>query len=789
MTDRFNAVPRLNGDRYVRGAIRYLDDTVPDNCLHVAFTRSPHAHALIKHVDLTPALRAPGVTAALSGAEAQHLIGDLISPLPEALTGAAGQLMLPCLPLDRARFAGEPVAVVVADTELAARRAAELVDIAYEPLPPMLDIAAATRPGAPAQHPQLPGNVLSAGSVCDGDMAQAMGDAPYTAEGELVLGRSTAVPLEPRGCIATWQTDSQRLIVRAATQQPHSLRADLARQLRLPETDIQVIATPLGGSFGFKMPGLTEEPLTCLMALHTGRPVRWVESRAESLLVGAREYQAHYRVGFDSSGRVKALAVDIDANVGAPCASPGPAMPTVAAATFPGGYDIADFEIRWRAVMTNKGPWNGARAFGKEAATMVMETALDDVARKLDLDPVEVRRRNLLRAEQLPHRTPSMTVDSGDYHKALDMVLALADYPALRARQRRQPPDSATRIGIGIAFELSPEGIDYAGTLARGYETATVRLDTSGHVTVLTGATSPGTGSETAIAQLVGTQLGISPSTVRVVQGDTDRTPYGSGSFSSRAVLAGGTAAWLAAQDLRTHLINAARILLQAPDAQIEVADGLYYVAQEPTRAIPIGALAAAIRTLGGALPGLNSPQLEITRTYGPQNMQAIPDQNGRVQQYPTYPYSVYVAAVEVDLETGCTDLEMLAAVHDCGIVINQPLVDAQLHGAIAMGVGIALYEEQSYTADGRPRNSSFKTYRLPRLQDMPELRIAHLVSPSPFTELGTKGAGDGGVGGSATAIVGAIRDAIGPSGIALHTPMTPARVLEYLDGARTVEH
>jgi carbon-monoxide dehydrogenase large subunit len=789
MTDRFNVVPRLNGDRYVRGAIRYLDDADQGNCLHVAFTRSPHAHALIKRVDLTPALGAPGVTAAVSGVEAQHLIGDLISPLPEALTGAAGQLTVPCLPLDRVRFVGEPVAVVVADTELAARRAAELVDIVYEPLPPMLDIATATRPGAPRQHPMLPTNVLSAGSICDGDMVQAMGDAPYTSQGELMLGRCTAVPLEPRGCIATWQADDERLIVRAATQQPHTLRADLARQLRLPESDIQVIAAPLGGSFGFKFPGLPEEPLTCLMALHTGRPVRWVESRAESLLVGAREYHAHYRVGFESSGRVTALSVDIDANVGALYGTPGPAMPTVAAGTFPGGYDIADFEIRWRAVMTNKGPWNGARAFGKELAIMVMETAVDDVARSLDLDPVEVRRRNLLRAEQLPHCTASMTLDSGDYHKALDMVLALADYPALRARQRRQPPDSTTRFGIGIAFELSPEGIDYAGTLARVHETATVRLDTSGHVTVLSGATSPGTGSETAIAQLVGTQLGINPSTVRVVQGDTDRTPYGAGSFSSRAVLAGGTAAWLAARDLRAQLINAARTLLQAPDAQIEVADGLYYVADEPTRAIPIGALAVAIRTLGGALPGLDGLQLEITSTYRPKNIQAIPDQNGRVQQYPTYPYSVCVASVVVDVETGCTGLEMIAVVHDCGTVINPPLVDAQMHGAIAMGVGIALHEEQTYTDDGGPRSSSFKTYRLPRLQDMPELRIGHLVSPSPFTELGTKGAGDGGVSGSVTAIVGAIRDAIGPSKVALHTPMTPARVLAYLDGAEKVEH
>ncbi|WP_084681688.1 xanthine dehydrogenase family protein molybdopterin-binding subunit [Actinomycetospora chiangmaiensis] len=775
------AVRRLDGDRYVRGRVRYLDDEQPEGCLHLVFVRSVHAHASIREVRADAALAEPGVRAVLSGVTASGLVGDLVCLLPEDLTGAAGPLTLPCLPVQRIRYAGEPVALVVADTEEAARRGAALVVVDAEPLPPLLDVEAATAPGAPAQHPALPGNVVMSGVVSEGDEATVLAAAPNVVEGEVALGRGSAVPLEPRGCIARVD-DEGRLVVRAATQQPHGLRADLARQLGLPESDIRVVAPPLGGGFGFKFPGLPEEPLTCLMALRLHRPVRWVETRAEALLIGARDYRARYRAGYDPTGRVLALSVDLDADIGALCATPGPVMPAVAAATFPSGYDVTDLEVRWRAVMTNKGPWNGARGFGKEATCLVTESVMDHVAAATGLDPVEVRRRNLLRGEQLPRRTSTMTIDSGDYHRALDMVLDLAHYDDLRARQSSSTAGTE-RLGIGVGFELTPEGIDYAGSLSRGFETATVRLDTSGHATVLTGVTSPGTGSETAIAQLVAGALGLPVSSVRVVQGDTDRTPFGSGSFSSRAVMTGGTAAWLAARDLRAGLDRSAAALLGADVQTIRAADGLFRVDDDSGRAIPVGPLIAGVRTLGDALPGVEGLQLESTRTYGPQNLQSIPDQDGRLQQYPTYSYSVHVAAVLVDVETGSVRIERLAAVHDCGTVINQKLVDAQLHGAVAMGVGIALYEEEGFDPDGTPTSSDFKRYLLPRHPDIPRIASAHLVSPSPFTELGTKGAGEGGVGGSAAAIAGAVRDALGAAGHPTRTPLTPARVLAVLDG------
>jgi carbon-monoxide dehydrogenase large subunit len=774
---------RLNGDRYVTGAVRYLDDGITRNHLHLAFLRSPHAHARIRGIDTAVAVAQPGVHAILTGADVSRLMRELACRTPAALTKTDSVLTVPCLAVDHARYCGEPVALVVANSELVARRVGEMIVVDYEVLTPMLDVHAATAAHAVLQHPALSSNVVMSGKVADGDAALAIAAASLVLEGRVVIGRSSAIALEPRGCIASWDNEQRRLVVRAAVQQPHTFRAALAQQLKLPESDIQVVTPPLGGAFGFKFIGLPEEALTCLMALQLKRSVRWVESRAESLLIGARDYEMNYRIGFSANGVIEGLQVDLDANIGALAATPGPLMPIVAASTFPGPYNLQHLEIHWRAVMTNKGPWNGARGFGKEATCVLLESVLDDAARKLGVDRVEIRRRNLLRPEQFPHRTSTMTIDSGNYQRALDIVVELSDY----AKKSLRPPDDGARKrrGLGIAFELTPEGSDAGGTLSRGFETATVRIDTSGYATVLTGVTSPGTGSETAIAQLVAMQLGIQTINVRVVQGDTDTTPYGSGSFSSRAVLAGGTAAWLAAGELREKLKASAAVFLGAPVEDIEVNGGSYRVRSEPARGMPIGELVLGLRTLGSALPGLGDPQLEATRTYGPGNLQSIPDSNGRLQLYPTYSYSVVVAEVEVDLDTGCVKLIALSAVHDCGTVINQGLVDAQFHGALVMGIGMALTEEERYDTAGIPIDNSFKKYLLPRLKDLPLFRIGHLDSPSPFTALGTKGAGESGVGASAAAIVSAIEDAVDdPDPLPVTLPLTPQRVLARLDHA-----
>jgi carbon-monoxide dehydrogenase large subunit len=774
---------RLQGDRYVGGAIRYTDDVAAAGSLHLVFLRSPFAHALIRSIDKSVATSMPGVHAVMTGEDVRPLIKDLTCRTPARLSGTPAPLTVPCLTTGHVRYWGEPVAMVVAVSAQGAHAAAEAIRVDYEVLSPLLTVEDALAPGAKLQHPDLPRNTAMESAVREGDPEAAMARATHVVEGRIRMGRSSAIPLELRSCVAAWDPEARRLLVRAAVQQPHAFRAALAQQLALAEDDIHVVTPPLGGAFGFKFMGFPEEPLTCLMALHLQRPVRWAESRADSLLVGGREYEIGYRMGLDAMGSVLALAVDIDANTGALAATPGPMMPLVAGATFPGPYRIRNLNVQWRAVMTNKGPWNGARGFGKELTCLVLETAMDDAARRLRMSPLEIRKRNLLQPEDFPHRTSTMTVDSGDYQRALDMVVALSGY---ESRLDKLPSGTeGRRTGYGLAFELTPEGSDAGGTQSRGLETATVRVDTSGRATVLTGVTSPGTGSETAIAQLVASQLGVATQHVRVVQGDTDLTPYGSGSFSSRAVMVGGTAAWLAAGDLRDKLIQVAAVLLKVPSEDIEVVDGRYRPAGDPDRGMTVAALAHALRTLGSALPGLGDPQLEATRTYGPENLQPIPDEAGRLQPYPTYSYSVHVAEVEIDLETGFTKLRNLSAVHDCGVVINQPLVEAQFHGAIAMGVGMALSEEERYDAVGRPVDDSFKKYLLPRMKDLPMFRIGHLVSPSPFTALGTKGAGECGVGGACAAVVAAIRDAVDDAKpLPVHIPMTPPRVLGLIDHA-----
>ncbi|MDR6376123.1 xanthine dehydrogenase family protein molybdopterin-binding subunit [Paraburkholderia caledonica] len=771
---------RLHGDRYVKGEVDYLDDIDSRDCLHIDFLRSPHAHARISGFELKDALSFPGVVEILTGSETAALIGNLECRTPVALTGIDRLLTLPCLPADYVRYHGEPVALVVATDKATAKMACQRIVVNYECLEPLLDIEAATRAGARAQHPDLRTNTVMSGEIKGGDAESALKSADKVIEGKVSIDRSSAIPLEPRGCIASWNRSTSRLEVRVATQQPHGFRTALARQLSLPEVDIHVVAPALGGAFGFKFVGLPEEPLTCLMALRLKRRVRWIESREEALLTGAREYQMKYRLGLRDDGRITGLAVELQGNIGALAATPGVLMPMVTAMTFPGPYDIEHFCVNWRAVMTNKGPWNGARGFGKEATCVLLEAALDDAARALQFDLLEIRRRNLLHSSQMPHATPSMTIDSGDYHKAIDIVADMAGYEGKSAN----PPMtfSTMKQGRGVAFELTPEGSDAGGTLSRGFETATVRIDTSGYITILTGVTSPGTGSETGIAQLVSARLGVSVCNIRVVQGDTDATPYGSGSFSSRAMISGGSAAWLAATELREKLLATASVVLDLPFESLELKEG-YVRSSQSGRQMSIGELALKLRTLGGAVPGIADPQLEVTRTYAPGNVVPLRDANGRIQLYPTYSYSVVVADVDVDVDTGIIKVNELFAVHDCGTVINQGLVDAQFHGALVMGLGMAMTERERYDELGRPVDTTFKKYLLPRGKDVPQIHVGHLCTPSPFTLLGTKGAGESGVGAGAAAVVSAVRDAIkADARVALELPLTPERVLAAID-------
>ncbi len=747
---------------------------------HAAILRSPHPRALIRSVDTGQAAACPGVRVVLTGREAAGMTTVIPHFFDPALVG--GQTHdFRCLAVDQVRYAGEPVAAVVADTQQDAQAALESIIADYEPLPFVTDPAEALADGAVKVFDHWAGNVMIRLPFTEGDAAARIAAAPHVITDEIRIQRYQTAPLETRGYLAAWSPDG-RLTVYASAQNPHPLRSHLASIFGLAESSVRVIATRLGGGFGHKFHGMPEESLVCLLARLSGTPVSWVESRAECMLTGAREFVHQFTVGFDDDGRIVGLRDQVLANIGGLGASGGWGMAFVAGMAFPGPYRVKDYEVESVAVVTNKPPWNGARSYGKESAALALERIIDMIAAELGQDPATVRFRNFIPPEEFPYWTASKHLDSGNYAGALRQVLDLAGYDRQREAQA-QAREAGRLLGVGIGFELTPEGGDFSGTLLRGFDTSTVRMDPAGGVTVLTGVTSPGTGNETGIAQLVASELGISPDDVDVVQGDTDICPYGYGNFSSRSLTVGGAAAVLAARDVRATLGVAARLLLQADPAEpLRFADGRAWAVSAPGRTVTVAELARTVFLRSHVLPGLNDAQLESTRTYSPANVHSVPDEKGRWSPYPSFPYSAHVASVEIDPETGIVQLTGYAGVHDCGTIVNPVFVEGQFLGAIAMGIGGALWEELSYNQRGELTSTSFKKYLLPRAPDLPWIRTGHQVTPSPFALHGMKGAGESGVAGAVASVANAVNDALLPLGVRVHQmPLTAPRILDAI--------
>jgi carbon-monoxide dehydrogenase large subunit len=772
-------IRRKHGDLVLTGRGGYLDDVVLPGTLHAAVLRSPYAHARIAGIDTEPARRARGVRLVVTGAEVAQQLGIVPHFFDPALVGGRTADFRQ-LALDEVVYAGEPVAAVVADTLHDAQAALELIAVDYEPLPHVVDAEAALADGAPRVFDHWEDNVLIRLPFAEGDATAVLDSAEHVLEGEVRIQRYQTAPLETRGYLADWGADG-RLTFHASTQNPHPLRSHLAEVLGLPETAVRVVATRLGGGFGHKFHGYPEESLVALLARAVGAPVKWVESREECMLVGAREFTHRFAVAYDDDGRILALRDRIVADIGALGASGGWGMAFVAGMAFPGPYRIKDYDVESVAVVTNKAPWNGARGYGKESAALAIERMVDLVAAELSLDPAEVRRRNFIPPDEFPYWTASKHLDSGDYGAVLDHVLELSEYELAREEQSRARAGGRL-VGVGIGFELTPEGGDFSGALLRGFDTSTVRVHPGGEVTVLTGVTSPGTGNETGIAQVVAAELGISPDAVTVVQGDTDRCPYGYGNFSSRSMTVGGAAAVLAARDIRVTLAAAAGVLLETTPEKIELAGGRAFVVDAPERSMTVPELAAAVFTRTLAVHGLDQAQLESTRTYAPSNIHNLPDEQGRWSPYPSFPYSGHVATVEIDRETGIVRLVGYSGVHDCGTIINPLLVESQFLGAIVMGIGGALWEELRYDSDGRLETRTFKQYLMPRATDLPWIRTGHEVTPSPFALLGMKGSGESGVAGAVAALANAVNDALLPLGVTVdQMPLSAPRVLQAI--------
>lgn len=780
-----SSVRKEDGATLLQGRGRFLDDYTLPGTRHAVVVRSEVAHARIVRVDVREAEASPGVALVLTGESAAAHAG----PIPHFIDPVARggrHADVRCLAVGKVVYAGQPVAAVVAGTRREAEAAAELVRVEYEPLPHVLDGEESLAPDAPRLYEEWPDNVILHNHYGTGDVDAALASADLVISDTIRIARSTTAPIEPRGYLASWDRLDETLTVYGSLQNPHQLRWMISRSLGLDETAIHVITARVGGSFGLKMQGHPEETLICLLSKLTGAPVKWVEDRREAFMAGAREQVHRFTVGAMRDGRIVALRDHIVANAGAVSAQAGWAMPNMSATTLGSGYTVPNVQAELHVVVTNKPPLNAARGFGKDAAHFVMERVVDLVARGLGADPAEVRRTNFIPVGAFPYRTATgLNIDSGDFPGLLDKALVALDYDALRKRQAGLR-ESGRHLGVGLAFELTPESADGPGSFVSGFDVSTVRMTMTGRVTVYTGVTTPGGGNDTGIAQIVSDELGVPLSWITVVQGDTERCPGGFGNFSGRGMVTGGGSAALAARDVRAKIATVGARMLAVPVDEVEVAHG-YVRATGDGRTVPIPEVAAAVTTRAFAIASDVEPVLEATRAYKPGNIDHVPDERGRIQPYPTYSSCLHAAVVEVDAETGQTKLVDFVMVHDCGTMINPALVEGQAYGAIAMGIGAGLTERLVHDAEGRLASDRFKSYLLPRAGDLPAIRLEHQITPSPFTMYGNKGAGEAGVGGAQAAVANAIEDALAPFGVTVReVPLPPPVVLALIDEART---
>jgi aerobic carbon-monoxide dehydrogenase large subunit len=774
---------QLNANQYVTGNVTYAADLVPENALHVAVLRSPHARANIVKIDLAGARASEGVVFAIDGIEAaQH--ADPAPPLMLGLEKSAGPLQSRCLAVGQVVYVGQPVAAVVADTREAAEQAVALIDIQFDIEEAVTDAEDAIRVDAAIVHPGWTSNVFLSDRIRSGDPDAMFEIADCVIAGELTFMSSTTAPMETICYIAQWDARSERLTLTGTFQHPHSSRMQISKALRLKESQVRVAAPNTGGTFGLKMAGRPEEILVGLLSCLTKKVVVYLESRRDCFRAPGRSQNHKFALAAQRDGKVLAFRDRMVANVGVIGAGPGWAMSMVTPAVFPTVYAIRDCDIECKLVVTNTPPWQSIRGYGKEVSNVVMERALDLLALELHLDPVQVRRINLIPATAFPYLTPSgYNLDSGDYEGALDQLLTFFDYEGWRARAS-EATDGETATGIGIVFELTPEGGARPGNFPNGSENAMVRVHPSGEIVVATGTTSPGSGSDTGIAQLVGGVLQVPLQDISVVMGDTDATPVGTGNGSSRAAMYGGMAAYRAAQDVRKKIEQCAANVLQCDVDDIEFGNGFIYSRLNPDATTSIAEIALGVNVNPLVVArGVDLP-LEATRSFSPGNVRLVPDAQGRIATYPTFSYSVHAAVVEVELGTGVVKVLDYAVVHDCGSVINPAMVEGQLKGAIVMGIGAALWEELVYDENHQLVSDRFKSYLLPRATDLPSIRVGHRETPNPFHPLGMKGAGESGVGGGMAVMISAVSHALGERQVNLRAiPATAPRVLRAHGG------
>jgi len=772
------SVPRPNLARLTQGRGQYVSDVTLPRMAHAAFVRSPHAHARLGAITTAAARQAPGVLAVVTGAE----LAKVVTPWVGVLTHLKGIKSAPqhAMAVERACWQGEAVCAVVARSRAQAEDACALVGVDYEILPAVTDAETALDPATPVIHPELGDNLTFERTHVAGDPDKAFQQADAVIEATFLFGRHTGVTNEPRAIVADWNLGEARLTVYQGTQAPHMMQNLFAKHLGLEEHQVRVLTKDVGGSFGIKVHTYADEMATVALAKLLNRPVKFVADRLESFVtdIHARDHRVNAKIAVKRDGTITAFAIDDLTGIGPYSVYPRTSgIEANQVVNLVGGpYACANYRARARVVFQNKNVMCQYRAVGHPIAAAVTEGLVELAAARIGMDAAEIRRRNLIADDAYPATGASgIKFEKLSHHAALEKILQMMDYAALRAEQARLR-ERGVHQGLGLASFIevtNPSAAFYGvgGARISSQDGATVRLDSTGAVFVHSGVTEQGQGAEAVLAQCVATSLGVPIERVRVITGDTDNTPYGGGTWASRAAGIGGEAAWQAGKALRANALAAAASILQADPQALDIRAGIVVDADTGRERIDLEEVARIVYFRPDTLPPGFQAEFSVTRHYVPR----------------AWPFAftngVQASHLEVDVKTGEVRLLKHWCVEDCGTVINPQLVDEQIRGGIVQGIGAALFEHCVYDAAGQLLNGTMMDYLVPLAAEMPDIDVGHLVTPTADSELGAKGAGEAGTAGAPACVMNAVNDALRPLGAApiLAMPITPERVLRAL--------
>jgi len=781
VTERYvgTAVPRKEDPELLSGRAQYTADLAVPGILWMEVVRSPYAHARVSRVDVSGALAVPGVVAAFSG---QDLAEDWAGPLLMAwpVTEDINNPSHWPLTKDKARHQGDGVAVVIAESQEAARDGADAVTVDYEELPVVTDMENALADGAPLVHDEFGTNKCYTWTLSNGEVDRVFAEAPVVVKERYVIQRQIPTPMEPRAVLAQPNPQGD-FTLWSATQIPHIVKVAMTLGLGIPEQKIRVIAPKVGGGFGSKLQVYAEEMLSLALAKRLGRPIKWVETRSENYLAThhGRDQIQEMELAADADGKIHGYRARIMTNMGAYLMIITPGTPLLGAFVYCGAYGGEAYHVEFTGVFTNTTPTDAYRGAGRPEATYAIERAIDALARKVGKDPIEIRRMNFVGSSDGTMASPGgLTIDSGHYDATLDKALELVDYDSVRAEQKaRRERGDAKVLGVGFSTYLEMCGLAPSRILgslryaAGGWDAATIRVLPTGKVTLSIGTTPHGQGHETTFSQILADDLGLSVDDIDVVWGDTQLAPLGMDTYGSRSLAIGGIAVHRAAQKIIDKARKIAAHELEVADEDVEYASGTFSVKGAPDKAKTVGELAFSAWTAHN-LPDGMEPNLDETAVYDSSNF--------------VFPYGAHICVVEVDTETGQVGIQKYVAVDDVGTVINPQIVDGQVTGGVIQGIAEALFEEAIYDENGQLLTSSLTNYEVPAASDVPSIVVDRYVTPSTSNELGVKGVGETGTIASPPAVINAVIDALEHLGVTeMARPATPERVWRAIQQAK----